>query len=1339
MKNILKIATILMLILSASTAFALDVVPGLKGFGTDTRAAYGAANDPVIFVVTNLGTTNGTPGDSTRNGVAVKTGSFREALNYTPPADTGVVIIFEVSGTINATSAPYEYRTTHQYLTIAGQTAPSPGITLRNIHLYVLNPDVLVQHLRIRVGDTANGEDGDTRRCITAGSYAGTGWKVPVNNVVIDHCSTSWGVDTDITIWEEPGYAVSDITVSNCIVGEALRYSIHPKTIADGSEHSKGMGLQTSTETVAALYNLFISNSDRNPYVRWGSKAIINNLIYNPNYSYTSVTLTGGSVDLAVVGNVMTAGPSTSGWGLNGFIRLSNNPTYSTNWDASSIYLIDNKWNSTTQANSEDWDNVDNFYSDDMDPYKVTGETPATDAPLWPTGLTAMSSAVVKDYVIANVGARPADRDSVDSRLINDVINSTGALIDSPTDVGGWPELATNTRNVGTEMPATLNAHTIGNIPASPHSDSDGDGYTDLEEWLHSLALAYEGVPPGGPQDIGSNDYSGDANAKTRHSFEPSALFKSDSIGSNDLSDPTACNAVASLTQTDNITSSVIGKWDVNYRMGTSIAKVGGFNACELKLMASAVGAPGTAGHTLYVEVWTEGTFGRLGTKQHDFGSIACDDAWDATEITITADSPVQIDEDELFVFTLNTLDSTNHISLRYNNTEAEAELDAVYTWDAAGNNEGLAATYDFYIKIYEVETGAAPSEDITNNMEQLCSADFELTNSEYFTVADLTYFLKNGTTNRIGGFSFRITPESMPGAAAFYTIISKEDSFKIGIEEGDALQAQFYDGAAFQSVTHGTALTAGEEYTCFVGLNDTTDTISIDVIHNNAGIWERLGTRVDNAVVWSGKTCSINANTVYIGAYTGPADFYDGLMDELVEFGDIITAAELLAIANFTYSEPAPTIISLDEDHPNITADDTYTSGNILIPLNMSEATWYVSGYDTIAIPFTHSVLGVTEYAPYSGGGGTSIWTFSYIPTTGARTTDLEWGPRLKIGTTLTPFTGPDGNGEYYATYAYDPAVVYWDDGPLTEGTLTSLGATEWAYNADNDRLYVGADPSGVTVQASQARIVDIANNDMSDISLPSGASSLGTLKAIVMAYSKDWMQTDYATVTLLLAGTYFCPDDTYTYSADTVEAGFDTDNSGTSGHPITINGNGHTVTGNMAIDEDYWTLNRVKHVGEITISGSNIVANQGLLVADWLKVMTGTGNVLNNYIIAGTGVLDLDVATTLNNCVVKDCDLAAVTATVNNLAFAESEATIEGDGGTLTHTDCLFSVADFKFVSATDYRLLWNSPCVGAGIEPTLKTDVRGRYSRPPYNIGCYQSQRIFYPGMILSTWSP
>jgi hypothetical protein len=67
----------------------------------------------------------------------------------------------------------------------------------------------------------------------------------------------------------------------------------------------------------------------------------------------------------------------------------------------------------------------------------------------------------------------------VDERIINDVRMGTGRIINSQNDVLGWPQL-----------PAT--SHDL-DVPANPNGDDDGDGYTNVEEWLHHLAAVLEG------------------------------------------------------------------------------------------------------------------------------------------------------------------------------------------------------------------------------------------------------------------------------------------------------------------------------------------------------------------------------------------------------------------------------------------------------------------------------------------------------------------------------------------------------------------------------------------------------------------------------------------------------------------------------------------------------------------------------------------------------------------------------------------------------------------------------------------------------------------------------
>jgi hypothetical protein len=73
------------------------------------------------------------------------------------------------------------------------------------------------------------------------------------------------------------------------------------------------------------------------------------------------------------------------------------------------------------------------------------------------------------------------------------VRNGTGRLIDSQTEVGGWPALAAGTPwkdSDGDGMPdAWERAHGLDPANAADGAaDANGDGYTNLEDWLNALA-----------------------------------------------------------------------------------------------------------------------------------------------------------------------------------------------------------------------------------------------------------------------------------------------------------------------------------------------------------------------------------------------------------------------------------------------------------------------------------------------------------------------------------------------------------------------------------------------------------------------------------------------------------------------------------------------------------------------------------------------------------------------------------------------------------------------------------------------------------------------------------
>jgi hypothetical protein len=389
----------------------LCVFPGAEGFGTETVAGRGGR----VIRVTNLN--------------ASGPGSFYEAVRASGPR----TVVFDVSGTIELTSGIGIYQ---PYLTIAGQTAPSPGITIKGAGLVVATHDVLVQHIRIRVGDDPNGPVGDLRDALAVAA-------ANVYNVVIDHVSASWAVDENLSTWWTP---MNDITFSNNITSEALYDSLHIK-----GPHSMGLLVGDGSKRVSVVRNLLAHNHLRNPLIKGDtSTVVLNNLIYNPYWEPMGFMDDAGAVTHSIIGNHQISGNNTlSNTNFFNLSRLTN--------PSSRAYQRDN--------------------TGDL-PVVATGQAVVTSPPISFSPMTILPSSQVKNYVLANAGARPADRDAVDKRIVSDVINGTGRIIDSQSEVGGWPTLAQNRRAL--QYPSTT-------------ADSDNDGYTDLEEYLHQLAAEVEG------------------------------------------------------------------------------------------------------------------------------------------------------------------------------------------------------------------------------------------------------------------------------------------------------------------------------------------------------------------------------------------------------------------------------------------------------------------------------------------------------------------------------------------------------------------------------------------------------------------------------------------------------------------------------------------------------------------------------------------------------------------------------------------------------------------------------------------------------------------------------
>jgi hypothetical protein len=436
-------------LIGATTAQALPVIPGAAGYGMDTPAGRGGT----VYKVTNLN--------------ASGAGSLKACVDGT----TARICVFEVSGVIRLTT---DLTIRNSRLTIAGQTAPSPGIMIRGAGIKIQASDILIQHLRVRTGDDLNGPDPDNRDSL---KIEGTTAK-PVRNIVIDHCSFSWALDETASVWGPH----DNITFTNNIFAEPLNESMHPDYSGSGvMKHGYGVLIGTApNSSVTMVGNLMAHQVERNPLSRAAEFVFVNNLVYGATTRELDLQSEQGTVTRnSVVGNVFVHGPVSSATAKPIFVRTSGTLKLV---PGAKVYVHDN----TSPEVGSSYSALVLLTGGDV----ISGLMSQTTAPVWNSGLVARptASSAVYNNVLKYAGARPTDRDTVDKRVVNTVKNRNGQIIncvasDGTTrcnkNAGGWPTLAQNIRRLS--------------IPANPNSTAS-NGYTNIENWLHSMDLNVAGV-----------------------------------------------------------------------------------------------------------------------------------------------------------------------------------------------------------------------------------------------------------------------------------------------------------------------------------------------------------------------------------------------------------------------------------------------------------------------------------------------------------------------------------------------------------------------------------------------------------------------------------------------------------------------------------------------------------------------------------------------------------------------------------------------------------------------------------------------------------------------------
>lgn len=414
--------------------------PGAEGFGKYTVGGRGGR----VIEVTNLDDHG--------------PGSFRAACLAKGPR----TVVFRVSGTIPLES---RLKITEPFLTVAGQTAPGAGICLKNYQVSFNTHDLILRYLRFRPGDESGVEqDG----------FGGEG-----HHLIVDHCTASWGVDETFSINKG-----TNLTVQWCLVSESLTKSLHKKG-------AHGYGGLWGGPGGSWHHNLLAHHSSRNPRASGNAESGLmdyrNNVVYNWGFN----SAYGGELwPRNWINNYYKSGPATSEK-VRRRIFLQKDPR-------GKMYAAGNFVCGASAISADNWQGGIDFAPDG----EATEATLRVAHPLVVAPVTTQPAETAYELVLAQVGCS-LFRDSVDQRIIEEVRTGTAkfgetyggggkGIIDSQTAVGGWPELRSQPAPPDTDhdgMPDDWERkHGLDlNNSADGASDTNGNGYTNLEAYLNSL------------------------------------------------------------------------------------------------------------------------------------------------------------------------------------------------------------------------------------------------------------------------------------------------------------------------------------------------------------------------------------------------------------------------------------------------------------------------------------------------------------------------------------------------------------------------------------------------------------------------------------------------------------------------------------------------------------------------------------------------------------------------------------------------------------------------------------------------------------------------------------
>jgi hypothetical protein len=471
---------------------SIPAFPGAEGGGAYSFGGRGGK----VFVVTSLDDSG--------------PGTLREACE----AGGARIVVFNVAGIIHLKD---RIRVRAPYISIEGQSAPGDGVCVAGATFAIDTHDVVIRYMRFRRGETNVGNRDD--------SLGGN----PIGNIIIDHCSTSWGLDENMSFYRHmyggeyrPMGAGNRTTHFNSLklptVNVTIQWSISSEAL-NMYNHAFGSTIGGLNSTFH--HNLWACNTGRNPSVgMWGDFTFVNNVLFN----WVHRTVDGGD-NLSyfnIINNYLKPGPATPAnepiaWRL---LKPESQRSRTVVDNFGKAYVAGNVTEANPRVTKDNWDG--GVQPDAKAPLQEVLPRIRVNQPFPHAQITMTSAQEALDNVLNSAGATLPRRDAVDQRVIefvrsgkptakpssdvSDALHKVGysdavvhrvnelrseGIIAQPSDVGGYPEYKgtpyKDSDNDGIpdewEKKNGLNP----NDPADASKDS-GDGYTNIEKFLNGIA-----------------------------------------------------------------------------------------------------------------------------------------------------------------------------------------------------------------------------------------------------------------------------------------------------------------------------------------------------------------------------------------------------------------------------------------------------------------------------------------------------------------------------------------------------------------------------------------------------------------------------------------------------------------------------------------------------------------------------------------------------------------------------------------------------------------------------------------------------------------------------------